>query len=82
MEKEKQDQHENEYLTEQFTGIKDKDEDKVIYKWYNINMSMLPAKLSYVFESGRRIGYDPNLVMFLTSVGLNKAQAGFIHGFR
>ena len=52
------------------------------YKWYNINMSMVPTKLAYFFECGRRIGFAPNLVLFLISIGLNKEESGFIVGLR
>jgi len=43
------------------------------YKWYHINANALPAKFAYFFECGRRIGYNPNLILFLTSIGLNKS---------
>ena len=52
------------------------------YKWYHVNLSMVPTKLAYFFECGRRIGYAPNLVLFLISIGLNKAESGFIVGLR
>lgn len=52
------------------------------HKWYHINTSILPAKCSYFFECARRIGYSPNLILFLTSIGLTKLEAGFIVGFR
>ena len=52
------------------------------YKWYHIDPNAIPAKCAYFFECARRIGYQPNLVMFLTSIGLNKAEAGFIVGLR
>ena len=66
--------------------IKDSDvmttSKKQQYKWYNINMSMVPTKLAYFFECGRRIGFAPNLVLFLISIGLNKEESGFIVGLR
>ena len=52
------------------------------YKWYNVNWSMVSTKLAYFFECGRRIGFAPNLVLFLISIGLNKAESGFIVGLR
>ena len=52
------------------------------HKWYHIDPNAIPAKCAYFFECARRIGYQPNLVMFLTSIGLNKAEAGFIVGLR
>ena len=52
------------------------------YKWYNVDPNAIPAKCAYFFECARRIGYQPNLVMFLTSIGMNKAEAGFIVGLR
>lgn len=55
---------------------------KTQYKWYNVNMSMVPTKLAYFFECGRRIGFAPNLVLFLISIGLNKEESGFIVGLR
>ena len=52
------------------------------YKWYHINWSMVSTKLAYFFECGRRIGFAPNLVLFLFSVGLNKEESGFILSLR
>ncbi|XP_066930946.1 major facilitator superfamily domain-containing protein 6-A-like [Clytia hemisphaerica] len=52
------------------------------YRWYNINPKAFPAKCSYFFEKARVVGFSPNLVMFLTSIGLNKAEAGFIGGLK
>ena len=52
------------------------------YKWYHINWSMVPTKLAYFCETGRRLGFAPNLVLFLISVGLNKEESGFIAGLR
>ena len=52
------------------------------YRWYNINLSMVPTKLAYLFECARRIGFAPNLVLFLIGIGLNKEESGFIVGLR
>ena len=52
------------------------------YKWYRIDPNAIPSKCAYFFESARRISYEPNMVMFLTSIGLNKAEAGLIFGLR
>ena len=52
------------------------------YKWYNINWNVVPTKLSYFFECGRGMGFAPNLVLFLISIGLNKEESGFIVGLR
>lgn len=51
-------------------------------KWYRINCSMAPTKLAYFCETGRRIGFAPNLALFLISIGLNKEESGFIVGLR
>ena len=55
---------------------------KTQYKWYSINWSMVPTKLAYFFECGRRLGFAPNLVLFFISIGLNKEESGFIVGLR
>eukprot|EP00111_Clytia_hemisphaerica_P004728 TCONS_00013579-protein len=52
------------------------------YQWYRINPDAIPSKLAYFFECGRRIGFNPNLILFFTSIGLNKAESGFIIGLR
>ena len=52
------------------------------YKWYHINWNMLPTKLAYFCETGRRLGFSPNLALFLISIGLNKEESGFIVGLR
>lgn len=62
--------------------VTSKQQQQNSYKWYNVNTSMVPSKLAYFFECGRRIGYAPNLVLFLTGIGLNKAESGFIVGLR
>ena len=61
---------------------KDEEEKIETYKWYNVNVTMIPAKLSFLFENAKRIGYTSTLMLFLTGIGLNKAEAGFIVGFR
>lgn len=52
------------------------------YKWYHVNLKMVPSKMAYFFEMARRLGFAPNLILFLTSIGLNKAESGFIVGLR
>ena len=52
------------------------------YKWYHINSDSLPAKFAYTFEACRRLSYTPNLVLFLTGIGLSKTESGYVMGFR
>ena len=52
------------------------------HKWYHIDPYAIPSKCAFFFECAMRSGLQPNLVMFLTSIGLNKAEAGFIVGLR
>ncbi|XP_066934838.1 major facilitator superfamily domain-containing protein 6-like [Clytia hemisphaerica] len=52
------------------------------YKWYNINWNTLPAKAAFFFDTARRVGSLPSLVLFLTGIGLDKVEAGLILGFR
>ena len=52
------------------------------YKWYHIDPNAIPSKCAYFFECARRISYEPNMVVFLTSIGLNKAEAGLVFGLR
>ena len=52
------------------------------YKWYTINWDILPAKGAFFFETARRVGCLPSLVLFLTGIGLDKVEAGLILGFR
>ena len=56
--------------------------EKEEYKCYHVNTSILPSKIAFFCETGRRIGYAPNIALFLTSIGMNKAEAGFVVGFR
>ena len=56
--------------------------NKYRYKWYHVNMKMVPSKMAYFFEMARRLGFAPNLVLFLINIGLNKAESGFIVGLR
>ena len=52
------------------------------YKWYYINVEFLPAKFGYFFEEAKKIGYLPNQILFLTSVGMTKSESGIILGLR
>ena len=51
-------------------------------KWYSINVEFLPAKFGYFFEEAKKIGYLPNQILFLTSVGMTKSESGIILGLR
>ena len=76
----------NETLTVAVTTVSNSDDNvktnKQRYQWYQVNLRMVPTKLAYFFECGRRIGFAPNLALFLISIGLNKAESGFIVGLR
>lgn len=66
-------------------GVTERDDSETTinnlrYKWYNINWTMVPSKLAYFCEAGRRIGFAPNLALFLIAIGLNKEESGFIVG--
>lgn len=50
------------------------------YKWYHINWTMVPTKLAYFCNDTRRLGFAPNLTLFLIAIGLNKEESGFIVG--
>ena len=50
------------------------------YKWYNINQRALPSKCAYFVMNARRVGFKPNVALFLIGIGLNKAETGFISG--
>ena len=52
------------------------------YKWYHINIEFLPAKFGYFFDTAKRMGYLPNMILFLTSLGLSNSESGIILGFR
>ena len=52
------------------------------YKWYNVNIEFLPAKICHFMDSAKKLTYLPNLILFLTSLGLSKSEAGIILGFR
>ncbi|XP_066913636.1 major facilitator superfamily domain-containing protein 6-like [Clytia hemisphaerica] len=61
-----------------------KEEDQEVstkYKWYNVNTEFLPAKICYFTDSAKKLTYLPNLILFLTSLGLSKSEAGVILGF-
>ncbi|XP_066913637.1 major facilitator superfamily domain-containing protein 6-like [Clytia hemisphaerica] len=50
-------------------------------KWYHINMVFLSAKFCYFFDEAKKLTYLPSLILFLTSLGLSKSEAGIILGF-
>ena len=50
--------------------------------WYAIDVSMLPAKLTYFFDQAKEASIWPYLVLFQVSIGLSPAQAGIINGLR
>ena len=50
--------------------------------WYKISRSMLPCKAIYFFQLSKEISIRMNLVLFLTSIGLSKSQAGLVVGVR
>ena len=50
------------------------------HKWYHANWTMMPTKLAYFFNDARRLGFAPNLVMFLIAIGLKKEESGLIMG--
>jgi len=52
------------------------------YKWYHVNLSVLPAKLAFIFHIARQVVVHAFLVIFLTAIGLDKVEAGLIAGFR
>jgi len=56
--------------------------EKSSYRWYHINREMLLSKIAYFLEGGRRMSYTPFLILFFTSIGLSKVEAGIILGFR
>ena len=53
-----------------------------VYKWYNVNFEFLPAKLGYFFDTAKKMGYLPNMILFLTSLGLSNSESGIILGSR
>ena len=55
---------------------------KHLYKWYHINWEMVPSKIAYFLDKARRLCYTPFLIIFFTSIGLSKVEAGIILGFR
>ena len=52
------------------------------YRWYHVNMSIMPAKWCYFFECARKSAVNANMILFLTQIGLAKGEAGLILGFR
>ena len=46
----------------------------------HVNWTMMPTKLAYFFNDARRLGFAPNLVMFLIAIGLKKEESGLIIG--
>ena len=51
------------------------------YRWYHINKEVLPGKMAYLFENGRRASAQIMLSMFYSSIGLNKGEVGLVMGF-
>ena len=51
-------------------------------KWYHINTSMLTSKGLNFFYGGKYSSYEPYIILFLISIGLDPVQAGFIGGIR
>ena len=49
-------------------------------KWYTIDVKALPLKLAYFIYGFHRMSYKPFLIVFFTSIGLNKAEAGLLVG--
>jgi len=50
--------------------------------WYKISRCMLPCKAIYFFQLSKEVSFRMNLVLFLTSIGLSKSQAGLVVGIR
>ena len=78
----------NELQNEKDKMLEDEKEDveettsRNTYKWYNINVEFLPAKFGYFFDTAKRMSYLPNMILFLTSLGLSNSESGIILGFR
>lgn len=51
-------------------------------RWYHIDWDMLPVKASYFFQTAKESAYLPFMLLFLTSIGLDPADAGLINGLR
>eukprot|EP00111_Clytia_hemisphaerica_P012029 TCONS_00035364-protein len=49
-------------------------------KWYTLNFNALPLKLAYFIYGLHRMSYKPFLIVFFSSIGLNKAEAGLLVG--
>ena len=49
-------------------------------KWYTFDVNALPLKLAYFIYGFHRMSYKPFLIVFFTSIGLNKAEAGLLVG--
>ncbi|XP_047139104.1 uncharacterized protein LOC124815012 [Hydra vulgaris] len=49
--------------------------------WYYIDKGMVPAKLTYFFTGLERSSIAPYFTMFLTSIGLNLKQVGYVFAF-
>ncbi|XP_066929775.1 major facilitator superfamily domain-containing protein 6-like isoform X2 [Clytia hemisphaerica] len=69
------------------TKMLDKDDDlenalpTLKYKWYHINRDILPAKMAYLLENGRRAPSDVMLSLFYSAIGLSKSEIGLVMGF-
>ena len=51
-------------------------------KWYHINTSMLTSKGFNFFYGGKFACYEPYVILFLISSGLDPVQAGVVGGIR
>ena len=50
--------------------------------WFAIDTYMLSSKISYMLVAAKASSYLPYMILYLTSIGLNPAEAGIITGFR
>ena len=50
--------------------------------WFAIDAYMLSSKISYILVSAKKSSFQPYMILYLTSIGLNPAESGFITGFR
>ena len=50
--------------------------------WFAIDTYMLSSKISYILVLAKESSFQPYMIVYLTSIGLNPAEAGIITGFR
>ena len=50
--------------------------------WFAIDTYMLSSKISFMLVAAKDSSYLPYMILYLTSIGLNPAEAGIITGFR